>query len=312
MRNTKWLVGLNVLLAAAVILLSALLLLRNSSVSPSDNGALPPKDDKIVGRVGDQDILLSVLEDKLLQKYGAELLNQMLDRTAIQLEADEMGLAVSEEEITHELSRMSQGYESMDAYYRSMKEQLGLTREELRDDVYYKLLLEKLATSNVKVTDKEIEDYIQAHKDEFRDTVHLRISQVISASLEQANKVYELASGGSDFARLAAERSLDTMSASDGGDLGWIEDNDPFVDESILQAARSMEIGEISRPIPLDGGYAVIKLTNRKVDSIGTKEQIHEMVKKRLSLQKAPPLKEVVATIRKKREAVILDTSLQS
>ncbi|GIP36359.1 peptidylprolyl isomerase [Paenibacillus sp. J2TS4] len=312
MSNNKLLWSINFVLAAMVLLLLAVLLLRNSADSPLPNDSSSSKEDRIVAKVGDHGILLSTLEETLLDKYGSELLNQMLDRTAIQQEAEEIGIKISDEEMEYELSRMSQGYESLEEYYRTMKDQLGLSREELQQDIHYKLLLEKIATLDVSVSEKEIEDFLKDHDEEFRDTVYLRISLIVSSTLDQANKVYDSARNGADFGQLASERSLDTITASDGGDLGWLEDNDPFVDAGIMKQAKAMQVGEVSQPIKLDDGYAVIKLTNRKVDSIGTKEQIHDAVKKRLSLQKAPPLKEVVASIRKKRGAVIFDTSLAS
>ncbi|MDT2235530.1 hypothetical protein P7H25_17615 [Paenibacillus larvae] len=48
-----------------------------------------------------------------------------------------------------------------------MKEQLGMSRQEVKDDVYYKLLLEKVATKDIQVSDSEIQDYIQAHPEEY-------------------------------------------------------------------------------------------------------------------------------------------------
>ena len=42
---------------------------------------------------------------------------------------------------------MQQGYESEQQFYESMKSQLGMSEQEIKEDVSNKLLLEKLATS---------------------------------------------------------------------------------------------------------------------------------------------------------------------
>ena len=48
--------------------------------------------DKVVAQIGDIEIKQSELADNLYTTHGAELINQMLDRDAIQMEADELGL----------------------------------------------------------------------------------------------------------------------------------------------------------------------------------------------------------------------------
>ena len=81
----------------------------------------------------------------------------MLDRYAIQMEADELGFKLTRADIDDELKRMQQGYESEELFYKSMKEQVGMSEPELRQDVNYKLLLERIATKDIHVTDEEIQ-----------------------------------------------------------------------------------------------------------------------------------------------------------
>ena len=73
----------------------------------------------------------------------------MLDRDAIQMEADELGFKLTRADIDDELKRMQQGYESEELFYKSMKEQVGMSELELRQDVNYKLLLERIATKDI-------------------------------------------------------------------------------------------------------------------------------------------------------------------
>ncbi len=90
-----------------------------------------------------------------------------------------------------ELKRMQQGYDNEDAFYKSMKEQLGLTKSELREDVYNKLLLDKIATQNIKVSDQDITDYMNSHPEEFTGLVQIRIQQLILNNKETAVKAIE-------------------------------------------------------------------------------------------------------------------------
>lgn len=311
MRNSKLVWSVNIVLAAAVLILAGLLLIKDSG-TPPESSEPAPVEDSIVAKIGEHAILKSELQRKVIKKYGFQVLEELLDRQVIQLEADEQGIVVSESEITRELEQMSIGYESEEEYYRSMKKQLGLDKEELIEDVHYKLLLEKLATSDIPVSEDEIDQYIQNNSKEYKDSIQLRIAQIITSTLDQANDIRQQYENGVDFGELAKQRSLDTFSAIDGGDLGWLEEDDPFVNPSILNTALSLQVGDISEPIPLDEGYAVIRLTNHKIQSKGTEDQIRDKVRKELSLQKAPPLRDVVSNLRKKRNAVILDNTLNS
>ncbi|GIP41329.1 peptidylprolyl isomerase [Paenibacillus sp. J31TS4] len=313
MRNVKLLWGI-----IAVLLLSVAGLSVAAFSSPSASPSKPPEEtpapsDQLVAKIGNRALLRSELEEKLLSRYGQELLGQMIDRQVISMEADETGLKLSEQEIKDEVARMSQGYESEEKYYSAMKDQLGMTKEELLEDVRYKLLLEKLATRQITVTDKEIDDYLQAHKEEYEDTVQLRISQIINDTLDNANRTISLARNGRDFAELAKERSIDEATRTDGGDLGWLDENDPFLPDGIKKAARGLKKGEISpKPIPLEKGYAVIKLTDRQEISKGPKEKIRDSARQHIALQKAPPLREFLDELRKKRNTVIYQETLRS
>ena len=49
---------------------------------------------------------------------------------------------------------------------------------ELRQDVNYKLLLERIATKDIHVTNEEIKLIRREHSEEFKNTVQLHIEQI--------------------------------------------------------------------------------------------------------------------------------------
>jgi len=306
MRNGKLLWGIIVLLMAACLVLARIAMIGPRASAP-DSSASRGEQSRIVARIGDKAITSETLKQKVYSKYGLEMLNQMLDHLAIQLEADDRGLRVDEKEIAAELTRMQQGYGSEEEFYQSMKEQVGMTREELHEDVYYKLLVEKAATADIVVGENEISDYIKHHPEEFANTEQFHLQYILNETLDQANRTYELAMGGNDFSTLAKERSLDVNTASEGGDLGWIEENDPFVSPNILKAAKGMAVGGISQPVQTDGGYAIVKLIDRKEYKKGNPEAIRESVRKQLALQKAPPIKDYTQQLRDKWKTTLVN-----
>jgi foldase protein PrsA len=316
MRNVKRLWGIIGCMSLCICLLAALLIARSFSESKQQpQQSVPPqvKDDneRVVAKIGSREITLRELQTALQTQHGADLLNQMLDREAIRFEGSEAGIQVETTEIERELRRMQQGYESEEQFYQSMKEQLGMTKEQLREDVYYKLLLDKIATKNISVTDKQVDDYIKNHPDEFKVVTELSIQQIIVSTREQANKVVAELNKGEDFAILARDRSIDDATANHGGDLGWIEEDDPFMAEGIMSAARQLKPGEFSKPITVEHGFAIVKLKDRRIKSNPERPFIRENVRKELALQSAPPLKDIVKNLRVKWGAEIKDPTLK-
>lgn len=68
--------------------------------------------------------------------------------------------------------------------------------------------------------------------------------------------------GGDDFGPIARAVSEDTVSAADGGDLGWIGPG-AFVPEFEEQLAE-IEIGELSEPFQTRYGWHIVEVTDRR------------------------------------------------
>jgi peptidyl-prolyl cis-trans isomerase SurA len=68
--------------------------------------------------------------------------------------------------------------------------------------------------------------------------------------------------GGDDFATIAQAVSEDTVSASDGGDLGWISPGD-FVPE-FEQFVAAMNLKELSEPIKSRFGWHLVEVLDRR------------------------------------------------
>ncbi|WP_405080800.1 peptidylprolyl isomerase [Paenibacillus chitinolyticus] len=312
MHNVKVLWGAILALSIGVIVLLSLQLsetgLGKKSAAGGRSGETPA-DGHIVARITGREFTQGELTEKLTKHYGAEMLNQMLDRETLRLEAQEQGVDINEAEISRELKRMQQGYENEQNFYDSMKEQLGMNREDVREDVLYKLLLEKLATHDVEIADDRITKYIQGHPDEFKQTAQIHLHKMVVSTLDQAKKAMAAYQGGESFATLARDRSLDD-SGSQGGDLGWMQEDDPFQPAEIMKAARKLGVGQLSAPIKTAGGYALILITEKKMNTGPDEAAIRESVRKQLALQEAPPLNEYLLSLRQKWKATVADPGL--
>ncbi|MFE5324434.1 peptidyl-prolyl cis-trans isomerase [Paenibacillus sp. NPDC056579] len=303
MRNLKILWGVIAVLLIAVVILSSVLsadVLNRRQVDMNPDQTKQNESVKVIAKIGDKTITNKELEQLLMQKHGRELLNQMVDHEVIRLEGKALGIFVEESEIQKELKRMQQGYDSENQFFESMKVQLGLSPEALKTDIYDKLLQEKLITRDIIVSDAQADAYMKAHPEEFMTSAQLRLQQIIVSSKDQTAKVAADIAKKIDFAQIAKERSLDDATRDNGGDLGWVEEDDPFIAEPIMKAVKQMKVGEVSKPIEWNGQLYIVKLRDRKEQPKQSKEELMERVKKEIALREAPPMKDFLKQLRDK------------
>ena len=90
----------------------------------------------------------------------------------------------------------------------------------------------------------------------------VRASHILVKTEEEANKLYEDIKAGKNFADIAAMVSL-CPSGANGGDLGFFGKGmmvKPFED-----AAFSLDIGELSKPVETQFGWHLILVTDKTV-----------------------------------------------
>ncbi|MDG0795333.1 peptidylprolyl isomerase [Cohnella ginsengisoli] len=174
----------------------------------------------------------------------------MMLRVAVQKEAQSAGISIKEDAVDQELRKASEGYESLEAFYDARKQQLGMSREDVREDILYKLQLEALAVRGIQVTEADVDQYMSDHPEAFAPKEELKLSHIVVGRQKDAEHLVDLLQQGEDFAELAAANSQDADTASDGGNLGWVEADDPFIAPELLAAAAKLEIGGSRRADP--------------------------------------------------------------
>jgi len=80
----------------------------------------------------------------------------------------------------------------------------------------------------------------------------------------------ERLANGADFATLAKQYSND-MSASQGGDLGWLNPGDTVPE--FEQAMDALAVGEVSKPIKSPFGWHLIQVLGRRDQDVGPERQ---------------------------------------
>ncbi len=142
-------------------------------------------------------------------------------------------------------------------------------------------LIDKEVISKSKVSDQEVRDFYNKHKEDFTITSQIRASHILVKTEDEAKKVIERLNKGEKFETLAKELSIDKASAKNGGDVGYFG-RGQMVPE-FEKAAAGMKIGEISGPVKTQFGYHIIKVTGRKAGPVVDFDRVKEVIAQRLS-----------------------------
>ncbi|GBF78024.1 hypothetical protein PA598K_06622 [Paenibacillus sp. 598K] len=309
MTNPKVVRGLVAMQAICMIVLTVVIITQvmplgikvESGADPNQTGSGDPEPPAeggypagtVIATVGEEPITLADLHQQLTMQYGQDVLRTMMVRHAIRMESEESGLEVTGEELERELQQLAAGYESKEDFYLAMEEQLGLSKEDVHRDLQYKLLLEKIAIRDIPVSDRAVEEYLEDNQDQYEPRTRVRLSWIVTESRRLAEQAIDEAAAGADFATLAANYSIDEFTADQGGDMGMIEMDDPFVEPQVLEAVADLAPGDLAGPLKVDAGYAVIRLAERRVNIQPDQRTIREMVRKQLALSVAKPLPQV-------------------
>jgi foldase protein PrsA len=274
-------------------------ILSQEASPPWKDGSQP------VASIQDRAITEDEWVDELKKRYGREMLMTMLNRHAVALEAKAKGIDVVAAEVDAEIEVMSHSYGSKERFLSEMEDQLGITESELKTETMYRLLLEKIATSDVHIEEQQIDSYLEQYPDQFRPKKQLNLSMIEVASEDEAERVMDRLENGEAFADLAAQVSLDEYTREDGGQIGLVEEDDPFLPPALLDAASTLEPGDIAGPILLTDTYAIVYVKEIIEPRAPSEERVREAVRKQLALEQSVSLSELERQLREKYEARI-------
>jgi len=188
-------------------------------------------------------------------------------------EAEKRGIQPTEEQVATEFQEQYTEFlnynnlteEQLADYLQGQGSSLDRFKEDARKSVADQLTVQAVRNAvagEVDLTDDQIEAYFEGNRDRYDTEEEVRASHILVNTEDEAQAILDELGGGADFATLAKERSTDTGSAANGGDLGWFKRGQmmkPFED-----AAFSLQVGETSGIVETDYGYHIIRVTDRK------------------------------------------------
>lgn len=113
----------------------------------------------VVAMVNNQPITSIEYYQNLKAKDGGQVLNEIIQDRLINQEADKKGVKVTTSEIDKKVAAIEKQIGGADQLKSALASR-NLSESEFRNQVKIQLLVEKLLANDIKVSDKEIDDYI--------------------------------------------------------------------------------------------------------------------------------------------------------
>jgi len=92
--------------------------------------------------------------------------------------------------------------------------------------------------------------------------IHAR--QIVLPTQAEADAVRKMIQSGASFEALAMEKSTDAATRFNGGDMGYFTTD--VMPEAYAGALKTAKPGQLIGPIPVEGGFALLKVEDRRLE----------------------------------------------
>lgn len=259
-----WIIGVIVVAAVAVNLVMYFWLTSPSRIGvASVNGEVIKKDEFIKA---------------IISQNGQNVLDALIENTLIQQEAKKEGITITDEEVQDRVNNFKSAVGSQDKF-DSLLSMYGLTEETLKEQLIPQMLAEKLITKDKVITDKELMDFFVKNKSSFDEKEMIMARHILVKTQEEAQEILNRLKKGEDFAKLAKERSIDTATKDQGGEMGWIGRG--TVDSALENVLFSLKKGEMTPIVKTAFGYEIAQVQDKKEARSVTFNEVKNQVKER-------------------------------
>jgi parvulin-like peptidyl-prolyl isomerase len=212
----------------------------------------------------------------------------LVQREQFEQEADSLDVNVTDKQVNERLVKIQKQYFGGDKkkYDKQLKEQ-GLSDKQVRNDIRAQIISERIfakVTKDVKVTDKQIEDYYNKNKAQYSQPESRDVRHILVKARPKADDIYNQLEAGANFATLAKKFSEDTGSKANGGKLTISKGQTVKAFDSIAFALKK---NLISKPIKTEFGWHIIQaLSNVKPAKVTPLKDVKESIKQQLAQTK--------------------------
>jgi len=216
-----------------------------------------------------------------------EKIDVLIDDVLIRQQAKKFKIDVSDKEVEGIIDNIKKQYLIDDAELKAKLKEDNVSYDDfiagIRSNVVKGRLLARVISPEVNVTEKDLRQYYDKHKDEFVDEEY-RLQQIFVSGQRDGQKrvteAYSLLQEGKSFESVAKDYSDDTKSAAAGGDIGYVKKVDliPQLRAAVVFLAPGVYSSIITTPY----GFHILKLVEKKKGETLTfelaRDSIHEKI----------------------------------
>ncbi|AND86183.1 peptidylprolyl isomerase [Clostridium tyrobutyricum] len=231
----------------------------------------------------------------IIKSQKEQILDNMITQLVLSQKAKELNIMPSDSKINSDaqaqIDKMKKQYFSGDeSKFEAALSQQGLTEKAFKDmyisQVKSQEVQESISqylTKNIKITDKQIEEYYNKNKDKYTELPNkMTLKHILVKTKADAQKVKSRLDKGESFDTVAKEVSQDTATKNKGGDLGTIKANDTNYDSQFMAGANALKEGQISDPIQSNFGWHIIKCTKKITYPVKKLSEVKSTIKTQL------------------------------
>lgn len=256
-------------------------------------------------------------KETTLQQNKKVFLQRLIDQLLIEQQAKKAGAGftdVSDEEVMNVVQDMlAKNNLTMENYVKKLAAEgnsLEAVKKEIRGQMLRMRLLRREVQSKIVVTDEEIGDFYDKHRQDYEGAEAVRIKQILlpvaagsdkktrESVKAQARQLRERISKGEPFEILAAQYSKGPA-AGQGGDIGFVEKG--VMVPEVEKAAFSLPAGQVSDVIETEMGFHIIAVVDKRGAGLKPLPAVRNEIKAKIEDEKvAKKYDEWIEDLRKK------------
>jgi peptidyl-prolyl cis-trans isomerase C len=159
----------------------------------------------------------------------------------------------------------------------AVQRRLMITHDRILGDVLVETVV------NGTITDQAVQTLYDEQVRMARTSEEVRVRQIVTRSEVEATQVVGILSAGAAFEAVAAERSIDDSTRYSGGDLGYSTLD--VMPKAYADALRDRPAGSTVGPFQVEGGWAVVRVEDRRRETPPTLEQARPQIVRYLTYE---------------------------
>jgi peptidyl-prolyl cis-trans isomerase C len=175
------------------------------------------------------------------------------------------------------------------------QKRLAAARERILGD----MLVEGVVTD--AVNDNAVRGLYQEQLKLAKRSEEIKARQIVVGTAADGEAVKKLLATGASFEALAMERSTDPATRFNGGDLGYFTID--VMPEAYDVALKDAKVGQVVGPFPVEGGFALVKVEDRRLEQPITLEAARPQIVRFLTYDQ---VRDLLEKLRSKSKVEVL------